>query len=149
MKFRHKHKNTVAIKKVLVGVGVPLLLLTGTFVLAIFKIPLSCPLYMLLHIYCPGCGSGRSSYSLVHLRPVEAFRYNPLFVIALPFLGYYVLVQYLRYVFGFTKLPMFHPGKKTMLAILVAVIAFFVLRNIPHIVLYHSWGHCPCFHDER
>ena len=131
MKFRHKHKNTVAIKKALVGVCVPLLLLTGTFIFAVFRIPFVCPLYMLLHIYCPGCGSGRASYSIVHLRPVEAFRYNPLFVIALPFLSYYILAQYLRYVFGFTKLPMVHPGKKTMLVILVAVIAFFILRNIP------------------
>lgn len=34
---------------------------------------------------CPGCGSQRAIHSLLHLRISEAFGYNPLLVLSLPY----------------------------------------------------------------
>ena len=46
----------------------------------------SCPLYALTGLYCPGCGSTRCLYSLVHFDLPGAMAMNPLLVISLPFL---------------------------------------------------------------
>jgi len=45
-----------------------------------------CPLYALTGFYCPGCGSTRCLYSLVHFDLPGAMAMNPLLVISLPFL---------------------------------------------------------------
>ncbi|WMJ70750.1 DUF2752 domain-containing protein [Stenotrophomonas sp. 24(2023)] len=46
----------------------------------------SCPLYALTGLYCPGCGSTRCLYSLVHFDLPGAMAMNPLLVISLPLL---------------------------------------------------------------
>ena len=46
----------------------------------------NCPLYALTGLYCPGCGSTRCLYSLVHFDLPGAMAMNPLLVISLPFL---------------------------------------------------------------
>ncbi|MDY0979731.1 hypothetical protein B8X02_05950 [Stenotrophomonas rhizophila] len=45
-----------------------------------------CPLYALTGLYCPGCGSTRCLYSLVHFDWSGAMAMNPLLVTSLPFL---------------------------------------------------------------
>jgi magnesium-transporting ATPase (P-type) len=42
-----------------------------------------CPFKAIFGYDCPGCGSQRALYSLLHLRLLEAFTFNPLFVIAI------------------------------------------------------------------
>ena len=125
------YDRIIQMKKILVGVGVPLLSITGAIFLYHVKIPIPCPLYRLFHIYCPGCGSGRAAVQILHLHFFKAFQFNPLFVIFLPFLLYYILHQYLSFVFGFKKLPLYHPGRKTTWAVALVIILFFILRNIP------------------
>jgi len=46
----------------------------------------SCPSKALFGIVCPGCGSARMVYSLLHLDLSAALRYNALALLALPFL---------------------------------------------------------------
>ncbi len=46
-----------------------------------------CPFLMLTGLECPGCGSQRALHSLFTLEFKEAFLYNPLAVIALPFIA--------------------------------------------------------------
>jgi len=113
------------------GVGVPLALLAGALYLWRFGNPFPCIPYTLTGLYCPGCGAGRAAYALLHLDFLKAFSHNPLFVLAVPFVGYYCGAAYLKLVFRFEKLPMLHPGKNAILAILIAVSAFWILRNIP------------------
>lgn len=45
---------------------------------------------------CPGCGGLRAIHQLLHGHVTQALRLNPLFVIALPFLGGFGLYRYLR-----------------------------------------------------
>ena len=46
-----------------------------------------CPFLMLTGgLRCPGCGSQRALHALLHLEFKEAFLYNPMVVISIPFL---------------------------------------------------------------
>ena len=47
-----------------------------------------CPFRALTGWQCPGCGSTRACYQLLHLHPIAAFKLNPLMVLTLPFLVY-------------------------------------------------------------
>jgi len=46
-----------------------------------------CPLHALTGIYCPGCGSTRCLYALLHGDVWLALAMNPLLVVSLPLLG--------------------------------------------------------------
>lgn len=46
-----------------------------------------CPFLLLTGgLRCPGCGSQRALHSLLHLEFKEAFLYNPLIIISIPFI---------------------------------------------------------------
>src|SRR5215218_11212240 len=47
-----------------------------------------CPFYKLTGCYCPGCGGTRALHHLLHGRVATAFDFNPLLIVALPFIGY-------------------------------------------------------------
>jgi hypothetical protein len=87
-----------------------------------------CPFHALTGLYCPGCGSTRALYSLVHADLPRAFAMNPLLVIALPFVLLMALhiagwrpraLDPLIRVLGNPKLW------------LVVLVGFGVLRNLP------------------
>ena len=79
---------------------------------------------------CPGCGGLRATHQLLHGHLREAFALNPLFIVALPLLGYFVA----RPIVGFfTGRAWPQPFKSVVWLWLGAavVIAFSVLRNLP------------------
>lgn len=86
-----------------------------------------CPFYLLTGFYCPGCGSTRMLYFLVHGHPYLAFRQNPLAMLVLP--G--VLYGLARQMFARPRAAhsLVHPGWIT--AFCIVVILFGVLRNVP------------------
>src|SRR5438477_9825078 len=45
-----------------------------------------CPFRLVTGWQCPGCGSTRAFYQLLHLHPVAAFKLNPLIMLTLPFI---------------------------------------------------------------
>lgn len=70
-------------------------------------------------LYCPGCGGTRAVHYLLHGEIAAAFAMNPLFVASLPLIPVFaVRPQLLR-------------RADVGVAIMVTVIAFFVLRNVP------------------
>lgn len=96
-----------------------------------FPFPFSCPIYDITGFYCPGCGTGRACRALLQFRFVEAFCYNPAFVILLPFIGVYFAVRITDWVITGGN----HVDKKIngplLITVLVLVILYGVLRNIP------------------
>lgn len=89
-----------------------------------------CPFRMVTGWQCPGCGSTRACYQLIHLHPVAAFKLNPLMVMTLPFIVYGFL--------GFTKSAITgQPQRRIFIppiylwAWLVVLIFFWVFRNTP------------------
>ena len=122
------------ILRVLVGSLAPLSLLSIGAFIYFFKSPVPCLFYKYFNIYCVGCGSGRAAYDLLHLRFVEAFLHNPLFIIVLPFVMYYLIISYLKFVFNIIRIPVFKINKTGTIIIFVLMIAYWVLRNIPTMV---------------
>lgn len=92
---------------------------------------LTCPFYRLTGLYCPGCGSGRAVQALYHGHLIQAVRYNILLpVLGLPSLA--VLThEYLRVVFPALKLRPVYVSQAALKTVIVIVIAFWVLRNVP------------------
>ena len=89
-----------------------------------------CPTYSLFGILCPGCGSSRMMYSLVHLDVPAALHYNALALVAL---GMLVVV------FGAwtwsrgrgTPMPRWTRYRWAPHIVLVLTAVWVVVRNIP------------------
>lgn len=94
-----------------------------------FNIYLFCPIKKFLGLYCPGCGVTRMLYSILKGQLYQAFRYNPLIFISLPFFVFY----YIDHLYSINK------NKKKKLSFLEPSIWYFliviflvygILRNI-------------------
>ncbi len=90
-----------------------------------------CPLYTLTGIYCPGCGSTRALHELLHGQVAAAMSFNVLTVLALPFVLYSGLSYFVFAIRG-RRLPSMHIPGRYVWAIGYAIVAFGILRNIPH-----------------
>jgi Protein of unknown function (DUF2752) len=55
-----------------------------------------CPIFIWLHIYCPGCGGTRALAALLHGRLGDAMHWNALVVLLLPFTGVFFASSYWR-----------------------------------------------------
>ena len=89
-----------------------------------------CPFRLVTGFQCPGCGSTRAFYQLLHLHPVAAFKFNPLIMLTLPFLIYAFL--------GFTRSAITgKPYRRLFIppiylwAWLVLMLFFWIFRNTP------------------
>ena len=94
-----------------------------------YPIP-QCPFYALTGWYCPGCGTLRGLHFLLHGQLATAFRFNPLAILLLPYIGIAC---------GRQALALLGPSRSTGPAVsrtierlLVAtILAFVVVRNLP------------------
>lgn len=93
----------------------------------------TCPFLYLTGYYCPGCGSMRAFHALAHGNVGQAFDRNPLTVLFLPYLIWAWGSWVYRIRSGRSKGDLAPPS--VIWAILVVVIAFWVLRNLP----FFSW----------
>jgi len=89
-----------------------------------------CVLHEVTGLDCPGCGTGRATYDLVHGRPLAALRHNPMLVLFVPILAFLVVDQLRRDLTG-RPLPRIRWPWWVWAALPIVVIAFFVLRNVP------------------
>lgn len=80
--------------------------------------------------HCPGCGASRALYSLVHGRCLAALRFNPLFVLLLPWLAWAAGRRVIAYSLGRAWAPVRMPAA-VVTGLVVTVLLFGVLRNLP------------------
>ncbi|GHD15454.1 membrane protein [Nocardiopsis kunsanensis] len=92
----------------------------------------TCPFLFLTGLQCPGCGTTRALALITHGDLLGAAGMNPLTVLLLPFL----LLVHVRWLIGTLR-----PGRalrpepdvpvRVMVTILVGIVVFWVLRNLP------------------
>ena len=88
----------------------------------------ACPFRTLTGFTCPACGSTRGLHRLLHGDVVAAFQFNPLLVLALPFL-LYALVRYTNAAFRGRPLKLKQLNAKHGWALVVVILSFWVFRN--------------------
>jgi hypothetical protein len=96
---------------------------------SIYPFP-GCPSKKYLGIACPGCGSQRALHHLLHGDLVGGFMYNPLLVLAIPYviLGYVFQIKNIRNTYPKIRKVLF--GTRTIWIIFVLVILYWIVRNI-------------------
>lgn len=91
---------------------------------------LICIIRELTGYYCPGCGSGRASYALLHGHLYQAFRFNPLLIILLPWLGVYIALCTFQWVLTGEERISRHIPAWIPYAVLAVLIIYGIVRNI-------------------
>lgn len=117
-------------KRIALGLALPALI---ALVLVYMTGPLGlqCPFYRLTGLYCPGCGSGRAAYALLHGHPAASFRCQPLlYLLGIP-AGLVFLHEYLRLVFPRLGLRPVYVPQWLAVVVTVLILVFWIARNIP------------------
>ena len=126
--------------RLLLGLGAPAAIVLVCLGVYSGRLSVPCVFYETTGFYCPGCGSGRAIYALLHGRVREAFFDNMLlFVLGIP-AALVLLIEYLRLVFPSLGIkPVF--VSRTAAAVCAAlVIAFWIARNIPALSILAPGG---------
>ncbi|MCD4783808.1 MAG: DUF2752 domain-containing protein [Candidatus Eremiobacteraeota bacterium] len=90
-----------------------------------------CPFFALTGYFCPGCGSLRGLYKLLHGDVIGALKMNPFMVLMTPYISYYFL-SHLMVVIRGRPLPwIFVPGY-LIWTLLVVILLFWFTRNLPY-----------------
>jgi len=93
-----------------------------------------CLFHQLTGLYCPGCGGQRSLHALLNGNLLSAMSYNLLFILLLPFIIYFIIVFLSGKKY---KQSSFIYNPKFSITVVIIVVSFWVLRNIP--VYPFSW----------
>ena len=89
-----------------------------------------CPIFFATGYKCPGCGTQRALHELFHGNFIEFAGYNPILVIAIPYILILVYLQYLGGADRFPKANNIVAGRLAALAWLFVIIAYWIIRNI-------------------
>ena len=87
------------IKRIATGLAIMLAFIVGIGMFARFNpeeyrfFP-KCPVYLLTGYKCPGCGSQRAFYHLLHGDIATAFKYNPLMLMIVLYLFFGLYLEY-------------------------------------------------------
>lgn len=124
------------IKILLVGL---ILLLGGAFLYYYFHFNpttdtsnfVSCPSKTFFGLNCPGCGSQRMIHHLLHFDFGQAFRYNPLLFITLPFVLFILLQSLVNFIFGTAYRTKLFYNNTFVWFVFGLLMVYAVLRNLP------------------
>ncbi|MDE5438231.1 DUF2752 domain-containing protein [Elizabethkingia meningoseptica] len=91
---------------------------------------LPCPFKLLTGYDCPGCGSQRAVHALLHGDIQQALRYNPLFVIAIPYVvtGFIFNREHVKEKYPKLRKTLF--GQTSIYIILLIILVFGIVRNL-------------------
>ncbi len=92
--------------------------------------PPVCPFKAVTGLDCPGCGGTRAAHQLLTGHLGAALSYNVLAVVAMPFIVWGLFVS-LTTMLGGPKLRMISLSPTWTRVALVAIVVFWVVRNLP------------------
>ena len=124
-------------KRIGIGLALVFVIIAGIFIYAHFNpedyrfFP-KCPVYMLTGYQCPGCGSQRAFYHLIHGNFATAFRYNPLMPALVPYIFSGIYLEYIANKAnpGIARLREILFGKWAILLMAIVIVLFTILRNV-------------------
>lgn len=90
---------------------------------------LKCPLKLTTGFECAGCGVQRALHELLHFRFLEAFKFNPLFVILIPILLIVLVINLSKNETLKRILKRFFGSKIFIFLVLIIVFVFSLLKN--------------------
>jgi hypothetical protein len=90
---------------------------------------LKCPLKTFTGYECAGCGVQRAFHSLLHFRLLEAFKFNPLFVISIPVLLVVLIINFSDNQKLKAEVNRLIAGKAFVFVVLIIVFVFSLLKN--------------------
>lgn len=90
-----------------------------------------CPFLMLTGLKCPGCGSQRAIHALLHGDIIRAWDYNPLLIIAVPYiiLGFIAELSFRRSRLMRTVRDRLYSGRAVWI-VLTVIIIYWIGRNV-------------------
>lgn len=91
---------------------------------------IKCTFKTITGLECPGCGSQRALHAFLHGELKQAYLYNPLFIIFIPYVSAGILFEWFHLKYTYPKIRKLLFGKIAIFIILIIVIFFFIYRNI-------------------
>lgn len=92
-------------------------------------ISIPCPVHFLTNLHCPGCGVTRMIKSILKLDFYQAFRYNQLVFVLLPFFIFLLIDYLIKKVLNkesiYKKIP-----EKVWIVLIIIFFIFGIIRNI-------------------
>ena len=79
-------------------------------------------------VKCPGCGSQRAVHALLHGQVSEAWHYNAMMVVAIPLIGFYLLVSVMQERWQRLYRVLF--SRVVLLSLVGLIVLWWVLRNV-------------------
>lgn len=92
-------------------------------------ISIPCPVHFLTNLHCPGCGVTRMIKSILKLDFYQAFRYNQLVFVLLPFFIFLLIDYLIKKILNkesiYKKIP-----EKVWIVFIIIFLIFGIIRNI-------------------
>lgn len=88
-----------------------------------------CPFRAMTGYLCPGCGTTRALHEILNGNIWAAFRFNPLMMFLLPYVGYAGMSSAMETLFG-RALPRVFIRPAYIWTLLAVILAFWVVRNL-------------------
>ncbi|MFC5412006.1 DUF2752 domain-containing protein [Larkinella bovis] len=89
-----------------------------------------CPFRLLTGLECPGCGSQRCLHQLLHGHIDQAYRYNPLLVLSLPYLLAGLMLEYTPLGKTYATVQNRFYGKTASWVVFGIVLTYWIGRNV-------------------
>lgn len=114
-------------KKITITIIFLILLISYLYLGNKLNIYINCPIKEITGLYCPGCGITRMLQAILQLNFYQAFRYNPLLFISLPFFIFFTIEGIIT-----KKDPLYNKiPNKILITIIIIFIIYGILRNLP------------------
>ena len=121
-------KRVLKLSSILFLIGVVTIIYSVLFK---FGIVIPCVFYELTGLYCPGCGVTRMIFSLLKLDFYQAFRYNILVFLFIPFILVCVIDFIIKKLNNKSDYLYQKIDDKVWIILLIITLLFGVVRNIP------------------
>jgi hypothetical protein len=118
-------KEKCFIKRIIISILFLIFVIAFILISYLNKKGVDCPFYHYFGYYCFLCGATRSTWALIDMQFQQAFLYNPMYFLMLP----YLIIKYIQITYDYIKNNKFE-FTKDMALLLICACTFMVSRNL-------------------